>query len=163
MRLARAEDLPAIKKVHQRALGPGRYALTAYRVREGTPPISDFCQVAECGKHLLAAVRFTPASIGGQHGALLLGPIAVDPDHLNRGLGRALIDAGIAKARERGAQLILLVGDSSYYGRLGFSPVPPGQIKFPGPVNPARILAMELVAGALTRLTGELRASESLG
>ena len=74
VRLARAEDLPAITKVHQRALGPGRYALTAYRVREGTPPISDFCQVAECGKHLLAAVRFTSASIGGQHGRTLARP-----------------------------------------------------------------------------------------
>ncbi len=162
VRPARLEDLPAITKAHQRALGPGRYALTAYRVREGTAPISDFCQVAKCGNDLLAAVRFTPVTIGGQQGALLLGPIAVDPKHLNQGLGRALVDAGITKAREKGAQLIVLVGDSSYYGRLGFAPVPPGQIIFPGPVNPARILAMELVAGALTRLSGEIRASESL-
>jgi len=70
-----------------------------------------------------------------------------------------LIDAGIATARKSGVQLVVLVGDSSYYGRLGFLPVPPGQIEFPGPVNPARILAMELSAGALTKFSGALRAS----
>ncbi len=159
IRSARHEDLHAIADAHRRALGPGRFALTAYRVREGTPPISDYCHVAECDNKLLAAVRFTPVSIGEQHGALLLGPVAVDPDYLNKGFGRALIDAGIAAARKRGEQLVVLVGDSSYYGRLGFSPVPPGQIEFPGPVNPARILAMELSAGALTKFSGALRAS----
>ena len=159
IRSARHEDLHAIADTHRRALGPGRFALTAYRVREGTPPISDYCQVAECDNKLLAAVRFTQVSIGGQHGALLLGPLAVDPDYLNKGFGRALIDAGIATARKSGVQLVVLVGDSSYYGRLGFLPVPPGQIEFPGPVNPARILAMELSAGALTKFSGALRAS----
>ena len=50
VRLAGPEDLVAITRAHQRALGPGRYALTAYRVREGTPPLSQFCHVAESGK-----------------------------------------------------------------------------------------------------------------
>ncbi len=162
VRRARHEDLAAITKAHQRALGPGRYALTAYRVREGTTPLSQFCHVAECGKDILAAVRFTPVSIGGERGALLMGPVAVDPKHLNQGLGQAVIGAGIAKARESDARLILLVGDSTYYGRLGFTSVPPGQIRFPGPVNPARILALELVAGALEGFKGEIRASDSL-
>jgi predicted N-acetyltransferase YhbS len=41
-----------------------------------------------------------------------------------------------------------------YYGRFGFQPVPPGQISLPGPVDPARLLAVELVAGTLAGATG---------
>ena len=46
-----------------------------------------------------------------------------------------------------------------YYGRFGFKPVPPGQITLPGPVDPARLLALELVPGALAATTGMVRAT----
>jgi predicted N-acetyltransferase YhbS len=36
-----------------------------------------------------------------------------------------------------------------YYGRFGFQPVRPGQITLPGPVDSARLLALELIPGAL--------------
>jgi len=49
---------------------------------------------------------------------------------------------------------VLLVGDEAYYGRLGFRPIPRGQITLPGPVDPARLLAAELVDGALTSYSG---------
>jgi predicted N-acetyltransferase YhbS len=45
-----------------------------------------------------------------------------------------------------------------YYGRFGFVPVPPGQIRLPGPVDPARLLALELVAGALSDAVGLVQA-----
>ncbi len=53
---------------------------------------------------------------------------------------------------------MLLVGDMPYYGRFGFAPVPPGQITLPGPVDPARLLALELEAGALAAAIGQMRA-----
>jgi predicted N-acetyltransferase YhbS len=40
---------------------------------------------------------------------------------------------------------------------VGFSPIAPGRIRFPGPVNPARILGLALVDGALENLTGDVR------
>jgi len=42
---------------------------------------------------------------------------------------------------------VLLVGDMSYYGKMGFLPVPPGRLIF-RPVDPDRLLYCELVAGA---------------
>ena len=48
----------------------------------------------------------------------------------------------------------MLVGDLSYYGRFGFAPVPEGQIVMPGPVNPARLLAVEVVEGAIAEFRG---------
>ena len=57
--------------------------------------------------------------------------------------------------------LVVLVGDVPYYGRFGFTAVPPGQIAFPGPVNPARILACELEDGATAKYHGMVTAIPS--
>ena len=56
-----------------------------------------------------------------------------------------------------GFALVLLIGDMPYYGRFGFQPVPPGQIILPGPVDPARLLAVELVPGALAEAAGAVK------
>jgi predicted N-acetyltransferase YhbS len=53
---------------------------------------------------------------------------------------------------------VLLVGDMPYYGRFGFQPVPFGQITLPGPVDPARLLALELIPGSLADAAGQVKA-----
>jgi predicted N-acetyltransferase YhbS len=103
---------------------------------------------------LVAAIRFTEVRIGGAAGALLLGPLAVEPRLAGKGYGRRLVADGIDNARQAGVKLIVLVGDLPYYGRFGFVRVPAGQILMPGPVDPARLLAAELVPGALASYCG---------
>lgn len=149
-----AADDAAISALHKAAFGPGRYARSAYRVREGRGTFSPHCRAAVLGERLVAALRLTPVSIGGETGALLLGPVAVDPALKGKGHGKALIARALADAAEAGFNLVLLVGDLPYYGRFGFAVVPAGQITLPGPVNPARLLARELVPGALARYRG---------
>ncbi len=61
---------------------------------------------------------------------------------------------GLAKAKALGHELVLLVGDEPYYGRLGFRPVPAGQMMLPGPVDPARFLYLELQPGSLSKAKG---------
>jgi predicted N-acetyltransferase YhbS len=148
------EDLPAISALHARAFGPGRFTRTAYRVREGTPDISRFCRAAVLGDRIIAAVRFTPITIGGKNGALLLGPLVVEPDFAGQGFGRRIIAEAMAAAKADGVHLVVLVGDEPYYGRFGFHPIPPGQITMPGPVDPRRLLAAELQSGALAGARG---------
>ena len=53
--------------------------------------LSPFCRVCRIDGQLAAAVRFTPILIGGRGGALLLGPLAVDPAFANQGHGRGLV------------------------------------------------------------------------
>ena len=95
----------------------------------------------------------TPVA-AGEARALALGPLAVDPAFENRGIGRALIERSLAAAREAGHRLVLLIGDEPYYGRFGFRRVPPGRLAMPGPVDPARFLALELAGAALTDANG---------
>jgi predicted N-acetyltransferase YhbS len=159
IRPARPEDAAAIGALHARAMGPGRFARTAYRVREGAQAgFSPFCRVSVLGNRLVAAVRFTKVSIGGKGGALLLGPLAVEPALANRGYGRALAGAALEDARAAGIALVVLVGDEPYYARLGFRRIPRGQVLLPGPVDPDRLLAAELAPGALAAYSGLLRA-----
>jgi predicted N-acetyltransferase YhbS len=80
--------------------------------------------------------------------------VAVDPEHRGLGLGTKLMQEALAAARQGGTALVVLVGDDPYYGRFGFKPAPAGQIAFPGPVNPARVLACELRENALSGYRG---------
>lgn len=148
-------DAAAIGALHARVFGPGRFVRTAYRIREGTPFASPYCRAALIEGRIVASLRMTPVRIGGAPRALMLGPLAVDPDFANLGFGRRLIAESLELARAGGERLVILVGDMSYYGRLGFKPVlPPGRIFLPGPADPARILALELEAGAADAYRG---------
>jgi predicted N-acetyltransferase YhbS len=161
IRPAEPRDAPAISALNAHAMGPGRFARTAYRVREGaTAAFSPFCRVALLDGRLVAAVRFTQVTIGGKGGALLLGPLAVHPAHANRGYGRGLVAEALEAARAAGVAVVVLVGDEPYYARLGFRRVPRGQIVLPGPVDADRVLAAELRPGALADYAGSLRAQE---
>lgn len=147
-------DLPLVSKLHAAVFGPGRFTRTAYRVREGTPPISPYCRGAFLADRMIASVRFTEVAIGGQGGVLLLGPLAVDPEFAGKGFGRGLVGEALADAKAKGERLVVLVGDEPYYARFGFQRVPPGQITLPGPVDPHRLLAVELDPGALASYRG---------
>ena len=148
------EDADAIGALHARVFGPGRFARTAYRVREGTAFASPFCRLAEADGRVIASLRLTAVTVGGQRGALLLGPLAVDPAFANQGYGRRLVAESFALAADAGYRIVLLVGDLAYYGRMSFVATAPGQIRLPGPADPARILAHELEPGALAAFTG---------
>lgn len=154
IRKAVPQDVPEISRLHARVFGPGRFARSAYRVREGKGHLSRYCLVAHHGNALIASLRMTEITIGGQPGAALLGPVAVDSDHRGIGLGTKLMNEALAAARTGGTALVVLVGDDPYYGRFGFKVVPHGQIFFPGPVNPARVLAYELRPSAMADYHG---------
>lgn len=158
-RHVRAADLPAIERLHEDVFGPGRFARSAYRVREGKGLFSRFCRLAECDGKVIAALRLTQILVGDTGQAALLGPIVVAQGHVNKGFGRRLIVESLEEMRQAGLELVVLVGDEPYYGRLGFKLVPGGQITFPGPVNPERILAYELEPGALARFKGRICAA----
>jgi predicted N-acetyltransferase YhbS len=146
-------DATAIERLHERTFGPGRYAKTAYRLREQVTHRLDLSFTARAGTLLVGSVRLSPVRIG-EHKALLLGPLTVEPAFRERGVGHALIARALKAAAAKGHRLVILVGDESYYGKNGFKRVPPGRVTMPGPVDPARLLVAELDAGALDGVSG---------
>ncbi len=149
-------DAAAIERLDERAFGPGRYARTAYRLREGRDDTGVLSFVARVSTLLVGANRLTPIRCGAAP-ALLLGPLTVDPAFRSRGVARVLMANGLEAARAAGHRLVLLVGDEAYYRRYGFKPVPPGRLAMPGPVDPARLLLLELEPGAFEGVSGPVR------
>ena len=159
IRLEASGDAARIEALNADSFGPGRFAKSAYRLREGVSPIATLSFVAVEGDVLRGSVRFWPDRVGG-HEELLLGPLAVQSDQRGRGIGIALMQAGIAAAQQGPWRGILLIGDEPYYTRVGFSRLPPGRVRFPGPVDQNRILGLSLKAGELLNLSGEVRRGE---
>jgi len=151
------DDAEAIERLHERTFGPGRYAKTAYRLREQVPHSVDLSFTARIGTLLVGSVWLSPIRIG-EHKALLLGPLTVEPAFRERGIGQALIARALKEAAAQGHRLVLLVGDEPYYGKTGFHRVPSGRIVMPGPVDPARVLIAELADGAFDGVSGRVRA-----
>jgi len=158
IRAERASDDAAIERLVDSGFGPGRFAKTAYRLREGVAPDSRLSFVAEDREThtLLGAVRFWPVIVGRSR-ALLLGPLAVDPNLRGRGIGIALMQRGIEEAAALGYEIVILVGDEPYYAKVGFTKLKPGQVRFPGPVDGDRVLGLALKEGALETLEGEVK------
>ena len=159
IRLEAPADAAAVETLNADSFGPGRFAKSAYRLREGVDPIASLSFVAVENDTLRGSVRFWPIKVGG-HEELLLGPLAVRSDQRGRGIGIALMQAGIAAAQQGPWRGVLLVGDEPYYTRLGFSRLPPGRVKFPGPVDQNRILGLSLKAGELLTLSGQVRRAQ---
>jgi predicted N-acetyltransferase YhbS len=147
------DHAPAIENLHERGFGPGRFARTAFRLREGVAPAQGLSYVALVGTLLVGSVRLSPIRIGDTP-ALLLGPLAVEPAFAGRGIGTALMATALDAARAQGHGLALLVGDEPFYAKSGFARVPHGKVRLPGPVDPDRILVSELKRGAFESVNG---------
>jgi predicted N-acetyltransferase YhbS len=142
------EDTEAIDRLNARTFGPGRFAKSAYRIREDAPHLLELSFTARVGTLLVGSVRLTP---------ILLGPLTVEPPFRDRGIGLMLIERALKAARDKGHRLAVLVGDEPYYGKAGFKPVPKGRATMPGPVDPARLLVAELAPGAFDGVGGAIR------
>ena len=149
-------DQPAVERLNERVFGPGRFARTAYRLREAAASDPALSFVARVSTLLVGANQLTRMACGPAP-ALLLGPLTVDPAFRGRGVARLLVEASLAAARTAGYRLVILVGDEAYYRRYGFARVPPGRLILPGPVDPARLLYLELEQGAFEGVGGVVR------
>jgi predicted N-acetyltransferase YhbS len=125
---------PEIEHINAEAFGPGRFARAAYKIREGGPHERALSFVAVYQGAVIASVRMTRIA-AGEGRALLLGPLAVRPDHKNLGIGKKLVRISVEAARKADAGSVILVGDEPYYGPLGFDRVPRGQLSMPRPVD----------------------------
>lgn len=133
-----------VQALYNLVFGPGRFAKTAERLRECNQRIEAACFVARDGDGLVGAVQFWPVAVGNSEGAVLLGPLAINPRRRGDGIAFKLMEAGIDVCAARGERIVILVGDEPYYARAGFARARAGRFTMPGPVDANRILVREL-------------------
>ena len=158
VRFATAADDQFVEDLQALAFGPGRFARTAFRVRERFPIDTTLSLIAEVNGQSCGSVWMTPISVGGIDG-YMLGPLATHPDFRKRGAGKLLAKEVTRIALERGkGSFVLLVGDRDYYCPLGWVPTQLGAIEFPGPVDPSRVLVYSNDPTMAVRLAGPIKA-----
>ncbi len=140
-----------IEAVLDSAFGPDRHGRTAYRIREGTRWLEalSFAALDEADL-LVGTIQVWPVALtdpaGRPHPMLMVGPVAVLPEHQGEGYGKALMLAAleaVALASPPGGALPqVLIGDEDYYGRFfGFTAQQTQGWHCPGPFERHRLLA----------------------
>jgi predicted N-acetyltransferase YhbS len=157
IRKERPPDVAAREALLDEAFGDRRWRKSSQRLRDGRSPADGFAFIATDGKRVVGTARLWTITCGTGHSALLLGPVAVASDCRKRGIGATLINHALNTARRRGHRAIVLVGDAPYYSRFGFSAEKTRAMRMPGPFERHRLLALELVPGALKGARGLLR------
>lgn len=143
----------AVTRLIDRVFGPGRFAKSSERLREGNTLLGECSFVAIRDGQPVGCCRLWPVTIGGEPVAFL-GPLAVDPDERSAGLGQALVESAVEAARAAGWRAVLLVGDGPYFSRVGFSNTHAAGVVMPGPVDQRRVLLLPLRQGGDEGLSG---------
>jgi predicted N-acetyltransferase YhbS len=145
----------AVEALYDEVFGPGRFAKTAERLREGNTRIAEASFVAIDAEGVAGAVRLWPVNVGEKGRAAFLGPLAVAERRRGNGVAFKLMERAIGMCRELGWPAVILVGDEAYYERWGFRKAGEGRFLLPGPVDQNRVLIRDL-SSAAAKLKGAL-------
>jgi predicted N-acetyltransferase YhbS len=109
----------------------GNEAEIVGRLREERELETSYVAATPAGE-IVGHVAFSPVRIAGDEcGWYGLGPLAVLPDWQRRGIGAALVEAGLERLRRIDAAGCVVLGDPAYYARFGFAHDP--ALSYPGP------------------------------
>lgn len=149
----------AIEALYDRTFGPGHFAKTAERLREGNVSLPAISRVAVSDGVVIGVCRVWPITVGdGETSALFIGPVAVDPAFQGQRLGLTVTGEALEAATDAGWDAAVIIGSTTYFGELGFVPVTPDRFNFPGPQDMSRVMVRDL-AGTAEGLSGAVRAS----
>jgi putative acetyltransferase len=116
-------DFADIRVVHERAFAPSKEeADIVEALRASAAHVPSLCLVALLGGAVVGHVAFSRGHLDPAGPVLVLGPMAVLPEHQREGLGSALISEGLSRAEGTEFLMVVLVGHPQYYPRFGFEP-----------------------------------------
>src|SRR5580700_3849915 len=109
IREERATDVAARENLLDQAYGDVRFTKASERLREGRLPAKGLSLVALERGQIVGTIRLWHVTAGPGRPGLLLGPLAVHPDHRNRGIGSALVCRALSLGRLGGYRAVFLV------------------------------------------------------
>jgi len=126
-RAATSQDCDGIRRVHRAAFPEeegeiiAKLAMDLLSEDETRQIIS---LVAEMDGMPVGHIAFSPVTIDKNENfrGYILAPLGVKPEYQKRRIGTGLIQRGIKRISDMGANVIFVYGDPKYYARFGFSP-----------------------------------------
>ena len=138
------EDNDKIIKLLYKSFGPGRFARSVYRLREKNDRDTEFSYIYELNNQILSSISYYKTFLNNDINGLLLGPLAVDPEHRGKGYGVELVKYTITLIKKTMAyDFILVIGDYHYYEKFGFKKIN-NTFSFYGPVNSEKVLILPI-------------------
>lgn len=147
VREERPEDAPAIRAVLEAAFPTRAEADLVERIRAAGAVRPDLSLVAELDATVVGHILLSPVTLetgGGPESVLELAPMAVVPAQQRRGIGSALVIAGLDAAEVRDEPLVLVLGHPWFYPRFGFRPASTFGIRAPRAVPEAAFMVKPL-------------------
>ena len=111
--------------------------------------------VATLENEVVGHVLFSPVHVESIRG-VGLAPLAVRPEHQRKGIGAALIEAGIQACRSAGHGYAVVLGDPRYYERFGFRRASAAGLENEYGVD-EEFMVLHLEPGALRAIRGVVR------
>jgi len=147
-------DRAAVYEVNSSAFETHEEAKLVDRLREQVADVISL--VAQEHGRVVGHILFSPATVCSDPGLAVMGlaPMAVTPTCQGRGIGSALVRAGLARCAERGVRAVIVLGHPQYYPRFGFSPAADFGLHCEYDAPKEAFLAIELVRAALTASQG---------
>jgi len=150
-------DHPRVFAVHEAAFGRPNEATLVDALRASAHP--QISLVADVDGEVVGHVFFSPVSIQpAAHTPPLAGlaPVAVHPTYQGRGIGAALIRAGLQRCSQYDWRAVFLVGNPAYYSRFGFVLAAPLNLTYGDPAFDRALQVVELTRGALDGCRGRV-------
>ncbi len=153
------EDRQSIWSVNHAAFGNDAEANLVDALRQDG--FAEVSVVAEIDDQIVGHILFSPISILASDqtvSGVSLAPMAVLPRHQRQGIGIKLVETGLQSCRDQGHQIAVVLGHPEFYSRFGFSSDLAQPLESPFGGGDAW-MAIELVAGALSGVTGSVQYS----
>jgi putative acetyltransferase len=115
--------------------------------------------VAEDNGAILGHIMFSPVSLSGHPALRIMGlaPMAVAPVRQRRGIGSALVRAGLEQCKQLGFCAVVVLGHPAYYPRFGFTSSTRFGIGCEYDVPEEAFMVVELHAGFLRGRSGTIK------
>jgi putative acetyltransferase len=157
IRPERPADIGELRALNRAAFETSMESDLVDALRDRASPMISL--VADAAGSILGHILFSPVTLSG-HGEMTimgLAPMAVLPAEQRRGIGSALVRAGLENCRQLGCGAVVVLGHPAFYPRFGFVPASRFGIGCEYDVPDEVFMALEIVPGMLRGKSGTIR------
>lgn len=159
IRTEEKKDWASVYEVNASAFETPVEADLVNTLREHAQPVVSLVAEDEDDGAIVGHIMFSPVSLPGYPELRIMGlaPMAVAPERQGKGIGSALVRAGLEQCKQLGFGAVVVLGHPEYYPRFGFMPFTRFGIVCEYEVPEEAFMLLELHPGYLRGASGKVK------